>query len=112
MNAPIRQCVLQSGSLYLSPPQSNDTADGLVRKMEGAVASLGDWTLFDAPVQIVLRAQADLGLVSFYIQAEELLEEWEENNGSVERLLIGDTEYEVSRTDYPWTADRTVMLNN
>lgn len=65
--------------------------------MNKALSDIGGWKLTNAPVRALLNAQAELGLVSFYIQTEKLLENWEERHGHVERLLIGDNEYEVSQ---------------
>ncbi|KAH8658345.1 Alpha/Beta hydrolase protein [Xylariales sp. PMI_506] len=92
--SPVRQCILQSGSLYLSPPQPRTVAEALIESMNNAVSRLGGGTLRDAPVATLLQVQRELGLVSFYLQAEGVFENWEESFGSVERLLIGDVEYE------------------
>ncbi|KAM0817841.1 putative Carboxylic ester hydrolase [Seiridium cardinale] len=95
--SPIRQCILQSGSLHLSPPQQHSVANGLIDSMSQGLRRLGNWTLRDAPVSSLLEVQRDLGLVSFYLQMEQQLEGWSEMiSGSVERLLIGDTEYEAA----------------
>ncbi|ETS82689.1 hypothetical protein PFICI_04565 [Pestalotiopsis fici W106-1] len=95
IGSPVRQCILQSGSLYLSPPQPRTNGSVVIGRLEGALSNLGKWTMRDAPVQKLLEAQAELGLVSFFLQAEEPLDGWETKHGSVERLLIGDTEYEA-----------------
>lgn len=47
----------------------------------------------------LLQAQADVGLVSVYLQMDEQLNGWDEKLGSAERLLIGNNEFEVSRLD-------------
>lgn len=87
---------MQSGSLYLSPPRPRATAESLLQSVSGALSRLGNWTLRDAPVDKLLQAQADVGLVSVYLQMDEQLNGWEEKLGSAERLLIGNNEFEVS----------------
>ncbi|EEU40127.1 uncharacterized protein NECHADRAFT_33545 [Fusarium vanettenii 77-13-4] len=95
MGSPARQCILQSGTLHLSPPQPRKTAEILIARVSDELSRLGNWTLRDAPVSKLLEAQERLGLVSFYLQMEEKLEGWEERIGDdFQRVLIGDTEYE------------------
>ncbi|GKU07108.1 unnamed protein product [Fusarium langsethiae] len=67
---PVRQCILQSGTLHLSPPQPRATAIALIRKMSTTLLTAGNWTLRTAPVNRILEAQAALGLASFYLQME------------------------------------------
>ncbi|RSL68810.1 hypothetical protein CEP51_012449 [Fusarium floridanum] len=95
MGSPAHQCILQSGTLHLSPPQPRTTAENLIDKVSNELSQLGNWTLRDAPVSKLLEAQERLGLGSFYLQIEERLEGWEERIGEhFQRVLIGDTEYE------------------
>ncbi|KAM5353421.1 hypothetical protein ACJ41O_000071 [Fusarium nematophilum] len=96
--APVRQCILQSGSLYLSSPQPRAVAEALIQNVSQAVSELGDWALQTAPASKLLEAQANLGLGAFFLQMEEQFEGWEETVGHVERVLVGDTEYEVGNT--------------
>lgn len=96
MGSPARQCILQSGTLHLSPPQPRKTAEILIARVSDELSRLGNWTLRDAPVSKMLEAQERLGLGSFYLQMEGKLEGWEERIGDhFQRGLIGDTEYEV-----------------
>ncbi|KAJ4326964.1 hypothetical protein N0V84_002577 [Fusarium piperis] len=95
IGSPVRQCILQSGTLHLSPPQPRTTAEHLINKVSNELSQLGGWTLRDAPVPKLLEALEILGLGSFYLQIEETLEGWEERIGDhFQRVLIGDTEYE------------------
>lgn len=95
-----RQCILQSGVLPLSPPQPREVAEGLVRRVTEAVSALGGGDLRSASVSVLLQAQEDLGLVSYFLQEEDALSGWESRLGDFERVMIGDTEYEVPTT-YP-----------
>jgi hypothetical protein len=68
----------------------------LIARVTNELSQLGNWTLRNAPVSKMLEAQERLGLGSFYLQMEEKLESWEERIGDdFQRVLIGDTEYEV-----------------
>lgn len=96
IGAPVKQCILQSGTLWLSPPQPEANWRLVVSKLESKLAELGPWSLADAPVDRLLEVQAAMGLVSVFLQEEEALRGWETAHGSVNRLLLGDTEYEVS----------------
>lgn len=95
-----RQCILQSGSLWLSPPQPRHVAESLIQKMTDAVAALGGKDLRSAPVSTLLKAVQDvMGQASFVLQQEDCLAQWESRPGTFERIMMGDTQYEV-RT--PW----------
>lgn len=101
LGAPVRQVILQSGSLYLSPPQSQSAADAVVTKIRDVLSKKGQRTLSDAPVSELLEVQADLGLVSSFLQMEPALAGWQDEVGIAERLLIGDCEYEVKTYPLP-----------
>jgi hypothetical protein len=96
MGVPIRQAILQSGSLYLSPPIPEARAGGIVARVEERLSLKGCAGLRDAKVEEFLEAQADLGMISLFLQTEPGLEDWREKLGHAERLLLGDCEYEVS----------------
>ncbi|KXJ87817.1 Alpha/Beta hydrolase protein [Microdochium bolleyi] len=97
---PVRSWVLQSGTLALSPPQPDDVADALIARVGDTLHQMGGWTVRDAPVSELLAVQAELGVSSLYLRMEEKLSGWESamerkcGMAGVERLLIGDTEYE------------------
>lgn len=93
----VRQCILQSGTLHLSPPQPRAMAEKLIAKIQVTVKDLSGENLRSSKVSTLLEAQAKLGLQSFTLQEEDRLEGWREKTGDFHRLLIGDTEYEVSR---------------
>ena len=96
MGVPVRQAILQSGSLYLSPPIPEARAGSIVARVEERLSLEGGAGLRDAKVEEVLKAQADLGMISLFLQTAPGLEDWQEKLGHTERLLIGDCEYEVS----------------
>lgn len=96
MGVPMRQAILQSGSLYLSPPLPESRANDTVSKIEDCLSLRGCSDLSNASVEDILKAQADLGIVSLFLQMEPGLENWRDKLGHAKRLLIGDCEYEVS----------------
>ena len=100
MGVPMRQAILQSGSLYLSPPISTEKASSIAATLENHLSlkspsSGGELTLQTAPVQSILETLEDTGTVSLYLQTEPGLENWREKLGHARRLLIGDCEFEV-----------------
>lgn len=100
MGAPIRRAILQSGSLHLSPPQPESSAKVMIGRVEDALSKNGHWTLSNAPVEELLKAQAELGIVSLFLQMESALKDWQDKLGNAERLLVGDCEYEVNQDSF------------
>lgn len=101
MGVPMRQAILQSGSLYLSPPILRSKAEDLAATVEVCLHGLSPpggpaFTLQNAPVELILKVLADVGYSSWYLQMEPGLENWRTKLGHAERLLVGDCEYEVS----------------
>lgn len=92
---PVEQYILQSGSLYLSPPQPTENAKVVLDKLQTTLSGLGSWSLREAPIEALLQAQAAIGLVSLFLQMEPELENWKDRLVSSKRLMIGDCEYEV-----------------
>ena len=95
MGGSFRQVVLQSGSLYLSPPAPGNAAKAIADTIEAHLKKIGSTTLKAAPIADLLKAQADLGIVSLFLQMEPELENFQTSLGSAERLLVGDCEFEV-----------------
>lgn len=96
LGAPISQCILSSGSLYLSPPQPQAKAVALRRAVRDRVQELGASDLNAAPAEILVKAQERAGIRSWFLQAEPKLEGWRAKSGDVKRLLISDVQNEVS----------------
>ena len=113
MGVPMRQAILQSGSLYLSPPISTARAREIAANFENHLstkspASGPELTLQTAPVEDILKTLEDTATVSLYLQTEPGLENWREELGQASRLLIGDCEFEVRQPNsLPLTQDLT-----
>ena len=130
MGVPMRQAILQSGSLYLSPPISTAKAKSIAANFEihltinarardiaanfenhlstNSPASGPELTLQTASVDDILKTLEDTATVSLYLQTEPGLENWREELGQASRLLIGDCEFEVRQPNsLPLTQDLT-----
>ena len=97
----MRQVILQSGSLYLSPPIPIERASSITATLENHLrlkSPLGgpELTLQTAPVEDILKTLEDTGTVSLYLQTEPGLENWRGKLGEASRLLVGDCEFEVT----------------
>lgn len=93
MGAPVKRAVLQSGSLYLSPPQTEARGQRLCEQLETNLHKIG-WSLVDAPVHAILECLVQANAMSFWLQMVDELRGWRSESGHVEQLLIGDVEYE------------------
>ncbi|KAH8595662.1 Alpha/Beta hydrolase protein [Bisporella sp. PMI_857] len=91
--APVQRAILQSGSLYLSPPQDMSRGDAMCGHLEEILAKDG-LSLASAPVQKLLGALIESKIVSMWLQLTEDLQGWETRMSHVEELLVGDVEYE------------------
>ncbi|KAF6800343.1 carboxylesterase [Colletotrichum sojae] len=91
---PIPQCILSSGSLYLSPPQPQAKAVAMRRAVRDRVRELGGLDLSAAPAEVLVQAQSRAGLLSWFLQAEPNLDGWERKTGKVKRLMISDVQNE------------------
>ncbi|KAK0385563.1 hypothetical protein NLU13_6742 [Sarocladium strictum] len=94
MGSPVDSCILQSGTLGLSPPQPRPVAENLINRLSDDLQAHGENDLRSAAVPVLLAAQDRLGMHSFYLQDDESLQGWK-NAPFCERLLIGDTEFEA-----------------
>lgn len=88
--APVQRAILQSGSLYLSPPQDGKA---LCNNLEAIVKKDG-FDLRNAPMESMVRALEAANVVSMFLQPTPDLEDWERHLPQLESLLVGDVEYE------------------
>ncbi|CAK7218983.1 hypothetical protein SEUCBS140593_003739 [Sporothrix eucalyptigena] len=94
--APAKQFILSSGSLFLSPPQPPQNVVN-IRKLVGQkleAIKLGA-NLEDAPVKLLVEAVKAAGISSFFLQQEEILENWQASMGDATRLLLTDVQKEA-----------------
>ncbi|KAJ5295812.1 hypothetical protein N7508_010633 [Penicillium antarcticum] len=91
---PVRRAVLASGSLYLSSPLPVEKGDGIIRVLEEKVRSLGQLSLRQSSVPVLIQALKECNVNTMWIQEEPELAGWETKPEQVEQLMIGDTEYE------------------
>ena len=103
MGVPMRQVILQSGSLYLSPPIPIERASSITATLENHLrlkSPLGgpELTLQTAPVEDILKTLKEIEIVSLYLQIEPGLESWREKLGQARRLLIRDCKFDVTHS--------------
>lgn len=95
-HAPAKQFVLSSGSMYLSPPQPVEKAQFVRQTLGRHLSTLGDFDLRTAPVEVIIEAIKVSGIQSWFLVADNVLQDWQQNTGSSERLLLSDVRNEVS----------------
>ncbi|WDK14589.1 carboxylesterase [Colletotrichum graminicola] len=93
--APIRGVILCSGSLYLSPPQSEEKAFILRQTLRKHLQGAGDFEIDTAPVDKLVEALESSGIQSWFLQTDSALADWQTKIGVAERLMIGDVQNEV-----------------
>lgn len=96
LNAPVKQAILMSGTLDMSPPRPLAHEATIVGPIEAKLASVGS-SLRTASATEIIKALTELNIVSMWLQQdpnEPELNDWT-RPGLVQGLLIGDVEYEV-----------------
>ncbi|KAI9847187.1 MAG: hypothetical protein M1837_003050 [Sclerophora amabilis] len=94
MKVPARRAILQSGSLFASPPQPVSRGKEIVAELSRRVEAQEQLTLREASISTMMRQVSESGIRSSWFQLEPALENWMEQDEDVEQLLIGDVEYE------------------
>ncbi|TEA06075.1 Lipase 1 [Colletotrichum sidae] len=90
MKAPISQCILSSGSLYLSPPQPGERADAVRRVVTDHLRRLDEGDIRGAPADVLVEVLRICGLQSWFLQTEPALEAWRTELGDAQRVMISD----------------------
>lgn len=88
---------MASGSLYLSSPLPAEKGDGLIKGLEAKVQELGQSSLRESSVTVLVQAMRECNVNTMWIQEEAELSDWETKPEQVEEVMIGDVEYEVSK---------------
>lgn len=91
----MKRAVLASGTLYLSSPLPVERGNGLIKTLEAKVQELGQSSLRESSVPVLIQALKDCNVNTMWIQEEPELDNWETRIEQVDELMIGDTEYEV-----------------
>ncbi|OOQ88570.1 carboxylesterase [Penicillium brasilianum] len=91
---PVKRAVLASGTLYLSSPLPVERGNGLIKTLEAKVQELGQSSLRESSVPVLIQALKDCNVNTMWIQEEPELDNWETRIEQVDELMIGDTEYE------------------
>ena len=67
----------------------------MVNTLEAKVKELGQSSLREATVPILIQALGECNVNSMFLQEDSELQDWESRPEHVEEIMIGDTEYEV-----------------
>ena len=86
-----------SGSLSLSPPLPKEVGAGLIQRLEKTVQEVERKSLKDASASCLVMALGTCGINSMWLQDELAFQGWREKFETVQSLMIGDVEYEVSK---------------
>ncbi|KLO99222.1 Uncharacterized protein Y057_14476 [Fusarium fujikuroi] len=90
-NARVRQVILSSGSLFLSPPQPRHLVESFRDTVSTNLKDI-DQThdLETASASDVVEAVRRSGLQSFFLEWEESFNAWQTKTGCAERVLLSD----------------------
>jgi hypothetical protein len=72
-----------------------ERGNGLIKVLEAKVQELGQSSLRESSVPVLIQALKDCNVNTMWIQEEPDLNDWETKEEQVDELMIGDTEYEV-----------------
>ncbi|KAM0184881.1 hypothetical protein ACHAPI_012341, partial [Fusarium lateritium] len=90
-NAPVRQCILASGSLYLSPPQPAENVaalrDVISKQLRNLVSELD---LHNASASQMIEAVKLSGIQSWFLEYEGYLEGWQTRDNSARNIMLSD----------------------
>ena len=91
----VKRGILMSGSFYLSPPRSEADARAFpIEPMQRKIREKGYSSLKEAPVDVLLEAQAEIPVPSVFMQQDDCFTGWQNKTGAIDDLLIGDCEFE------------------
>lgn len=68
----------------------------MIKTLESKVQELGQISLRDSSVPILLQALQECNINTMWIQEEPELDDWETKPEQADEIMIGDTEFEVS----------------
>ncbi|CVL07000.1 hypothetical protein FPRO04_12101 [Fusarium proliferatum] len=90
-NARVRQVILSSGSLFLSPPQSRHLVESFRDTVSTNLKDIDQTDdLETASASDVVEAVRRSGLQSFFLEWEESFNAWQTKTGCTERVLLSD----------------------
>ncbi|KAI8667590.1 Carboxylic ester hydrolase [Fusarium sp. Ph1] len=89
----VRQAILASGSLHLSPPQPLEVGQGLLKRIKTELQARGD-TIQNGSADSLVQALINCGVASMWLQEEPDLNGWENRTENVDGIMISDVEYE------------------
>lgn len=94
----IKRLILQSGSLFLSPPMQQKVGKAMLDRLSQKVQKTDGCSLQEVSAESLLRHVRDSGISALWLQSADGLEGWQKKQETVQALMIGDCEYDVSCT--------------
>jgi hypothetical protein len=96
-----------SGTKSLSPPLPHDFGKGMLTTLEERAQTLEGKSLRECSIKTFKQILEENNVTRMWLQEDAELDDWGTDTELVEELLIGDTEFEVSRpfSDHKFTAD-------
>lgn len=95
VGTPVQRAILQSGSLFLSPPMQLKSGKVMIDGLSKRVQQKEGCSLEEAPTESLLRHMHESGVSSLWLQAADGLEGWQKKKEQIESLMVGDCEYDV-----------------
>lgn len=84
-----------------------EKGDALIKTLETKVRGLGQPSLREASVPVLIQALEECNVNTMWLQDEPELQNWENRLELVDELMIGDTEFEVSLLPLPLHISRS-----
>jgi hypothetical protein len=81
--APLRRGILQSGSLYFSPPLPVERRKPMIKASADKIQERDHVSLAEAPVEVLLHHLKENNINTMWIQEEPDLENWEQRGNDV-----------------------------
>ncbi|KAF4343548.1 lipase 1 [Fusarium beomiforme] len=100
-DAPVRQVILSSGSLFLSSPQPRQAVSVLRENVSKKLHDIDPAVDLESASAIqVVEAVKRSGYQSFFLEWEERFNDWQTKTGRAERLLLSDVSKEMKSAIY------------
>lgn len=93
--APVRRAILQSGSLYLSPPLPLERGRSLISELQERLKEQTRFTLADCPIAELLILLEQCGINTLWLQQETALDHWMNCSFDGVDIIVGDVADEV-----------------
>lgn len=111
VGTPVQRAIIQSGSLFLSPPMQLKGGKALVDALSKKVQQKDGCALEEVPVESLLRRMEEGGISSVSLQASDGLEGWQKKKEQIDALMVGDCEYDVRMPEMLGSRPPTLFIH-